>query len=89
MCQLGPGLPRLAPPVTALPFVCPMNASPLSFCNKMLLPASLCHKRSTLAAVYGLLLPSTCQLGPGLPRLPPPTTLVPFISQIAVAPLLF
>jgi hypothetical protein len=27
-------------------------------------------------------LPIGCQLGPGLPRLPPPTMLVPFISQM-------
>ena len=31
----------------------------------------------------------TCQLGPGLPRLPPPITVVPFISQIAISPLSF
>ena len=29
-----------------------------------------------------------CQLGPGLPRPPLPITLVPFISQMTVSPLL-
>jgi ABC-type Mn2+/Zn2+ transport system permease subunit len=31
----------------------------------------------------------TCQVGPGLPMLPPPMTLVPFISQMAACPLVF
>jgi hypothetical protein len=34
-------------------------------------------------------LPIGCQVDPGLPRLPPPITLVPFISQIATSPLSF
>jgi hypothetical protein len=31
----------------------------------------------------------TCQVGPGLPMLPPPMTLVPFISQMAACPSVF
>ena len=34
-------------------------------------------------------LPIGCQLGPGLPRLPPPITVVPFISQITTSLLVF
>src|SRR6266404_635942 len=33
--------------------------------------------------------PTACQLGPGLATLPPPITLVPFSSQMAISPLLF
>src|SRR5438105_15805087 len=79
MCQFGPGLPMPPPPMTLVPFISQITASPLSFCHRMsALPSPL---KSPVAL--------TCQLEPGLPRLALPSTLVPFSSQITIPPLLF
>src|SRR6202035_1255225 len=78
-CQLGPGLPRLPPPITVVPFISQIATSPLLFC----------HNTSDFPSPLKSPVATACQLGPGLPRLPPPITVVPFISQIATSPLLF
>jgi len=79
VCQLDPGLPRLAAPMMFVPSISQIAASPLEFCHRM------SAKPSALKSPVAL----TCQLGPGLPRLPPTSTLVPFSSQIPGTPLEF
>src|SRR5205085_5817102 len=59
MCQLGPGLPRLAALTRAVPFNSQITPSPVSFC----------HRRSGLPSPLKSPVALTCQSGPGLPRL--------------------
>src|SRR6266566_239375 len=69
----------MAPAITLLPFSSQTTTSPLSFCQRM------SKRPSPLKSPV----PFSCQLGPGLPRLPPPITLVPFSSQIPASPVSF
>src|SRR5438045_2583090 len=52
-------------------------------------PLSFCHRMSENPSPLKSPVALTCQLGPGLPRLPPPSTPVPFSSQSTASPLLF
>jgi hypothetical protein len=69
----------LAAPMTLVPFISQIAASPLSFCHRM------SERPSWLKSPT----PMTCQLGPGLPMLPPPRRLEPLVFQIAASPLSF
>src|ERR1700738_504488 len=72
-CQLGPGLPRLPPPITLVPFSSQITTSPVSFCHKM------SEKPSPLKSPD----PFGCQLGSGLPRLRRTTSLSDLLLQQA------
>src|SRR5947209_1972012 len=48
-----------------------------------------CHRMSENPSPLKSPVPTAYQLTPGLPRLPPPIRLVPFISQMATSPVAF
>src|SRR5205085_1459708 len=56
-CQLGPGLPRTALPITLVPFISQIATEPSSFCHR------ISAKPSRLNSPVALM----CQAGPGLP----------------------
>ena len=58
--------------MTPVPLVSQIAASPLSFC----------HSRSGLPSPLKSPVALTCQLGPGLPRLPPPVIALPLLAQM-------